>query len=405
MNLLVDFLTAKVKTGAGEYLRRIFFELVKARREDIRLFGLWDSRCGIAYEDLQPEILRRQYEVVFFDCANKEISTIVEDERIDKFFISCGHYVGDYPGVADLRCKVVCVIHDCYAEELTNDHIYDYWLLAHGAYDFKDRFKSKMLNRLRNIHATWNLCKRLSRIRHCDGYGGMLAKLKPIIKLLSQNQQAELVTSSEFTRHTLLYHFGESIHSMITVAWAPSRIESNSSQAENQELARLVETQSKFLLMVSANREAKNPIKLLRAFERYQRYDKTLKLVMVGRPGVSQENVIGLPFLSDADLDVAFRNCHALIYPSYFEGFGYPPVEAMRYGKPVLAANVTSIPEVLGGAAIYFSPFYDADIFASMMKLSRSDYSELSKKSLERYEIIHEKQEEGLMKVVSLILK
>ena len=93
-----------------------------------------------------------------------------------------------------------------------------------------------------------------------------------------------------------------------------------------------------------------------------------------------------------------------MIYPSLFEGFGYPPLEAMKYGKPVLSSNVCSMPEILGDAPIYFSPFYESAIFNALLELKDSNYSNYSNKSYKRYCEVHEIQERDLRDLVNMIL-
>lgn len=68
------------------------------------------------------------------------------------------------------------------------------------------------------------------------------------------------------------------------------------------------------------------------------------------------ENVHFLGFLPQEELDVIWQGARFLIFPSLYEGFGIPVVEAMSLGKPVLCSNVTSLPEVAGDAALYFDP-------------------------------------------------
>jgi hypothetical protein len=67
MNILFDFLTVSVKTGAGEYHRRVFFELLKTierdPRNDIRIFALFDSNKGIAYQDLNENVISSKYNI------------------------------------------------------------------------------------------------------------------------------------------------------------------------------------------------------------------------------------------------------------------------------------------------------------------------------------------------------
>lgn len=114
---------------------------------------------------------------------------------------------------------------------------------------------------------------------------------------------------------------------------------------------------------------------------------------------------IPLPYLAETDLVNAYKNCYALIFPSFFEGFGYPPIEAMKYGKPILASNTTSIPEVCGDAPLYFSPIYESDIYRCFIQLSDKNYKFYSQKSLKRYQEVTKRQEEDLLKLLELIVK
>ena len=88
--------------------------------------------------------------------------------------------------------------------------------------------------------------------------------------------------------------------------------------------------------------------------------------VTLGYPFKKFKNQIILPFLSDSDLRNAYKHCYAFVYPSYFEGFGYPPLEAMAFAKPVIASYSTSIPEILETAPIYI---YALSIFQVFLKV------------------------------------
>ena len=76
---------------------------------------------------------------------------------------------------------------------------------------------------------------------------------------------------------------------------------------------------------------------------------------------------------SDADLISAYRNASAFVYPSKYEGFGLPPLEAMTQHCPVIASRVSSIPEVIGDAGEYFDPNHSEDIAQTIERVVFSD--------------------------------
>ena len=111
-----------------------------------------------------------------------------------------------------------------------------------------------------------------------------------------------------------------------------------------------------------------------------------------------------LPFLSDSDLRNAYKHCYALVYPSYFEGFGYPPLEAMAFAKPVIASYSTSIPEILETAPIYICPFYISSIFKGLMSLTPNNYQRYSQKSMMQHLKVKERQNHDLKEIINLII-
>lgn len=83
-----------------------------------------------------------------------------------------------------------------------------------------------------------------------------------------------------------------------------------------------------------------------------------------------REHVHFLGFLPQEELDVVWQGCRFLIFPSLYEGFGIPVVEAMSLGKPVLCSSVTSLPEVAGDAALFFDPRKPEDIAGAMARIT-----------------------------------
>jgi glycosyltransferase involved in cell wall biosynthesis len=91
-------------------------------------------------------------------------------------------------------------------------------------------------------------------------------------------------------------------------------------------------------------------------------------------------------YVPEADLPALYSGAVCFVYPSYFEGFGLPPLEAMRCGTPVITGDRTSLPEVVGAAGLLVDPF-DIDALAAAIEkvINDSDLrAQLSVKGLER---------------------
>ena len=133
-----------------------------------------------------------------------------------------------------------------------------------------------------------------------------------------------------------------------------------------------------YLLSVSSTNPRKNLDRLLRAFQ--QLSDQDLKLVLVGLPhkaGVSEhlagKNILFLGHVDDATLANLYRHARVFVYPSLYEGFGIPPLEAMQHGCPVVVARSSSLSEVCGEAAHYVDPYWEESIAEGIERVLNDD--------------------------------
>lgn len=78
-------------------------------------------------------------------------------------------------------------------------------------------------------------------------------------------------------------------------------------------------------------------------------------------------------FLETKDMVALVKGASLMVFPSYYEGFGIPPLEAFAIGTPVCASNASSIPEVVGDAALLFDPFSSDDLISSIVKVSSDE--------------------------------
>ncbi|MBI4811900.1 glycosyltransferase family 4 protein [Candidatus Falkowbacteria bacterium] len=87
------------------------------------------------------------------------------------------------------------------------------------------------------------------------------------------------------------------------------------------------------------------------------------------REGDALSPIIFPGYAPDAELEILFQKALAYVFPSLYEGFGLPPLEAMAKGCPVISSNKASMPEILGGAAIYFNPEDEEEMEKKIMKV------------------------------------
>jgi len=83
-----------------------------------------------------------------------------------------------------------------------------------------------------------------------------------------------------------------------------------------------------------------------------------------------QQKIFFLDYVIDEDLPSLYRLATATIFPSLYEGFGSPAVEAMSAGSPLAVSRVASLPEVCGEAAVYFDPHRPEDIARVLLQLA-----------------------------------
>ena len=142
-----------------------------------------------------------------------------------------------------------------------------------------------------------------------------------------------------------------------------------------------VESPSPYILCVSSFTKRKNLKALVQAFKSIE--DKDIKLKIVGSYGETANEIqslakkdprIELHFnISNEELNDLYTKCQFCVYPSLFEGFGIPVLEAFSYGKAIATSNISSMPEVGKDAALYFNPNDPNHIREAIIQLMDND--------------------------------
>jgi len=130
-----------------------------------------------------------------------------------------------------------------------------------------------------------------------------------------------------------------------------------------------------YILFVGAIEPKKNIKKLIEA---HQKLKLNLPLVIVGKKAwlwkeelknIDNSSVLLLNYITGEDLQHLYSQASCFVFPSFYEGFGLPILEAMNFDCPVITSNISSMPEVAGNAALYIDPHDSDDIAAKINQL------------------------------------
>jgi glycosyltransferase involved in cell wall biosynthesis len=171
-----------------------------------------------------------------------------------------------------------------------------------------------------------------------------------------------IVTPSESVRLEVCEHLGVEPRKVVSIPEAPRDIFRPIAFEETLSTRRRLGIEDDFLLFVGTIEPRKNLQSLLTAFEDILRStSKRPQLVIAGKEGWLNEELFArvrqsgvekhlrfTGYLTDEDLRALYSSCSVFIYPSLYEGFGLPPLEAMACGAPVIASRIPSIVEAVG---------------------------------------------------------
>jgi len=195
-------------------------------------------------------------------------------------------------------------------------------------------------------------------------------------------KQAKVIaTVSEFSRGDIINKYKVSAEKIINVGSAAKQIFKKIDWQDREVIKEKYADGCEYFIFVGGIHPRKNLINLLKAFSLFKtRQHTNMKLLVVGRLAwkyngtieklktyMYRDEVKMLGYLPDDQLVQIVAGAYALVFPSYFEGFGVPIVEAMQCGVPVITSTTASMPEVGGDAALYADP-NDAIAIADQLK-------------------------------------
>ena len=206
-----------------------------------------------------------------------------------------------------------------------------------------------------------------------------------------------IITVSEYSKYSILITYPYLDEKKIKVL---NPLISKNIIEDNEKIANLNDN---YFLLICGNRWEKNALKVVKAYDEllndFKNIDKKMLIVGVKNINLNLKNKEKFKFVdyvSEKELQILYKNTYCFIYPTLNEGFGYPPLEVMRYSKPVIASAVTSIPEIYGNSVEYINPYSTYEIKNKILYLlnNKEHYNLLIQKSKDYMQQLLIKQKE-----------
>jgi len=216
-----------------------------------------------------------------------------------------------------------------------------------------------------------------------DGYS--LKERKRLARNIKNSikKASHIITVSNFSKKDILELFPEACDKISVIYWSvSSNYKPISLDIVQKKLKLKYGINSSFFFAFGGITPRKNLHRLIESFLRFK--NQEIKLVIAGLStknftqfislfkNSKKEKIINVGFIPEEDVPYFLNGAIALIYPSLYEGFGLPILEAFACGCPVITSNRTSMPEIAGDAALFIDPEQEDDILKAMYKIYES---------------------------------
>lgn len=214
----------------------------------------------------------------------------------------------------------------------------------------------------------------------------------------------KILTISDFSRRELEHIYKINPGKISVIYGGLPKLPEISEEESESALEKFNLQKRKFFMYVGNTRPRKNIPGMLKAFKIFSDKHSDFRFVLVGKPddrflkvqkeiekaGLDGRKIVRTGFISDKEKTALYKNSQALIFASFYEGFGLPILEAQSLGIPVLTSNTSSLPEIGSMGAVYADPYNVVDIAKKMESIYsdedlRSDLIENGYENLKRF--------------------
>ena len=392
MNIIFDLFSSQPFSpyakfnGGGQYVKSIFKHFILENQYHKN--KIYCTYNPIFYLDDEISSLCVRYEIELLDINVFDINYYISIHNIEKVFIGILQRYLNL--VLPIDVKLIIVVHDMRDLEIfpTKEELF-YLSRLNGI---------KSIIKLSVLLIFYSLWKRYRNYKNLEAYNSVFNYLK--------KNNSEIWTVSNHTKNLILSKFSFLDQDKIKIFWSPE-IKVNSHILKIPSIENL-----QFFMLVSCDHWEKNTLNIINSFILYNKNQlKKINLVIVGdlsdTPLECKIKKYGWIYnfsnLEESQIEWLYSQTEMLIYLSYVEGFGYPPINAMKYGKPILASATSSIMEICGNAPIYCCPYSKSEVLARINYVMNNDISHFRQESIKRHTQILNKQRVDLTSMTSIL--
>ncbi len=369
--------------GGGEYGKVVFEHLV-ANNKNNEITCIYDKN-----EFLDDKIIKiinkNEFELINVE-SEVEIQNLLDQGAFEKFYSALPYR---FYNINFNDTQFIYTIHGLRSIEMPTDKYelkYNKDIKSKLKYIYKNLFREKFINLKRT-------------------------QFEKIINVNAKNRK--IIVPSNHTKFSLLNNFPEIKEEEINVLYSPRKktiqdpLEINLSQFDVEK--------SNYFLLISGDRWLKNVYRAVQALDDlYCKFPNIQQNVLV--LGVKDSNLYKgrlknqskfkfFGYVEENVLEQLYKSAFCFIYPTLNEGFGYPPLESMKYGVPVICSLTTSIPEICRDGVVYFNPLSQEELQNRVLNIvsDKELWNSYSQKGYEVSQTVSQKQDRMLDELINYI--
>jgi len=368
--------TIEKKHGGSEYTKVVFKSLVKsAAKKNVIIDAVYNP--GV---ELDKNILDdcKKYRINLLPINDKkEIENVLQKNNYEKFFSGLGYGLRNVN--VPKNTKFLPVVHGLRPVEMPLDKYEKYYSID---------LKQKIIILIKHLFSNYYF-----EYRKKNYYD--------FIKKYIDN----LIVVSNHTKNSIISFYPKLNTNKIKILYSPEKLSNK---------VRPKKTNLKYILMISASVWIKNSYRGILALDEFfdhKEFSGIKAIVLGGLPSKifnqirNKKNFEIHDYVTTKQLEEYYANAHLFFYPTLNEGFGYPPLEAMKYGTPVIASSISAVKEVCEHSVLYFNPYSIEEMTAKLIQFQSLDYKRQKQKAIKQYFKIKKKQIKDLEKITKLILR